>query len=422
MNRRVAVTGMGVLTPAGNTLESFWENSLAGKAGYGLVHDYDGCPAVKNHVVGKIPPFDPMGDAADSKKKARMGRPAYLAVNAAVMAARRAGLGKGNFSASRAGVCVANAIADTPFSETVYRVTREGGNAPNHLYEKGMFTPISHAVSRQFGLEGESLVMSTGCTGGVDAVGYGYLSIARGRHDLMFCGGAEAPLTAMTLASFDTIKALAQYDGEPEHASRPFDAKRNGFVLSEGCAILVLEELEHARLRKAPILGEIRGFASGNNAYHMVSLPENGAALARVISEALADAGMEPREIGMINAHGSSTIKNDIFETDAYRQAFGKWAASIPITAAKSITGHPLAAASAIAIAQSLLSLEYGWVPPIANFEKKGEKCDLCYVTGRGRRLEIPAALVTASGFSGIHSAMVLTGTNLRRRGIHDQT
>lgn len=414
MEKRVVITGIGVLTPLGTSPEEFWEASLRGKAGYGKLTGLDKLP-LKSRVAGRIPDFEPLGGTARQEARDRMGRPAFLAVNAAIRAVLDAGLRPEDEDRERFGVCVANAIADTPFSESAYLAITAEASAPLRggtelpLYQKGMFAPIALEVAHEFGLQGEALVMSTGCTGGIDAVGYGFESIAGGEHDLMLCGASEAPISYMTVSSFDAIGALTtHFNDEPERASRPFDRKRSGFVLSEGCAMLLLEELEHAVRRGAPIYGEITGFSSKNNCYHMTDLPEDGDALHLTMQEALRRAGRRPDEIQYINAHGSSTPQNDLFETMAYKKTFGEAAYSIPISSTKSMTGHPLSAASAIEIAHCLLAMRGGMIPPTINQEERDPACDLNYVPNEPLPRRLDVVLTNASGFSGLHSAMVL--------------
>jgi len=408
---------MGLLTPLGNTLDSFWENSIKGKIGYDRLDGFEELK-LKSRVVGRIPEFEFLGNTSDAEKRKRMGRPAILAVNAAIRAVEDAGLDFAKTDRERAGVCIANAIADTPFSESAYlelansagEFIYQGNQLP--LYEKGMFSFIAFEVSAQFGLKGQSFVMSTGCTGGIDSIGYSYESIINDEHDVMLCGAAEAPITSMTIASFDAIGALTQdFNDNPKKASRPFDLKRSGFVLSEGCAVLVLEELEHAQRRGARIYAEIIGFTSNNNAYHMTDLPEDGEALSYLMNVAIEKS---TRKIGLdsvdyINAHGSSTPQNDFFETMAYKKTFKDLAYRIPISSTKSMTGHPLSAASAIEIVHCVLALNRGYVPPTVNQEFPDPNCDLNYVPNQAIKKDLSLVLTNASGFSGIHSVMLLS-------------
>lgn len=249
--------------------------------------------------------------------------------------------------------------------------------------------------------------MSTGCTAGIDAVGYAYEAIQRGDLDIAICGGVEAPISNITFASFEAIGALAKgFDMCPESASRPFDKKRNGFVLSEGCGILILESLTHAKKRKANIYGEILGYDSCNNAKHMTDLRDDNS-LAHIILNIIRNAGVELSEISYINAHGSSTKQNDLYETNSFKKVFGDISYNIPVSSLKSMIGHPLGAASAIEIVQSLLAITNNAIPPLANYNNRDEECDLYYPTEVEEK-EVNYVIKTANGFSGIHSAILL--------------
>ncbi|MEO3944639.1 beta-ketoacyl-[acyl-carrier-protein] synthase family protein [Gorillibacterium sp. CAU 1737] len=418
MSKRVVVTGMGLLTPLGNTLETFWENSLNAMPAYDKLEQFMDMD-LKSKVAGVIPEFDYLGRTADPSNSEQMGRPTVLAVNSAIRAVRNARLDWSAVDRERVGVCMANAIADTPYSEKSFlELKNEQGylsySSDKSLpsYKKGMFSFIANEIAEEFGLMGECFVMSTGCTGGIDAIGYGFDSIRSGDHDIMLCGASEAPITYMTIASFDAIGALSvAFNDEPKKASRPFDRLRNGFVLSEGSAVLVLEELEHAVKREATIYGEIVSFSSTNNAYHMTDLPTDGDALAQAMNLAFMDSGLEPTDVDYINAHGSSTPQNDYFETAAIKKAFGEHAYQIPISSTKSMVGHPLSAASAIEIIHCFLAMKEGIAPPTANWEVRDPGCDLNYVPNKGIPKPLSHVMTNASGFSGIHSVMLLSNT-----------
>lgn len=415
LKNRVVITGIGILSPLGNSPREFWDNSITGKIGYGKLNNFDKLP-MKSRVVGKIPDFEYRGITSNIYQRNAMGRPSILSVNASIRAIEDAGIDANTINQERAGVCVANAIADTPYSETEFlRLTNECSENIDPkkidvaMYRKGMFSFIAFDVANQFGFQGESFVMSTGCTGGIDAVGYGFESIANGDHDLMICGAAEAPITYMTIASFDAIGALStSFNNCPHKASRPFDLKRDGFVLSEGCSMLVLEDLEKALMRKAKIYAEIVNFSSSNNAFHMTNLPQNGDALGDLMSLSLAKALLNPSDIDYVNAHGSSTPQNDAFETAAYKKTFREYAYTLPISSTKSMVGHPLSAASAIEIAHCLMTLNNNIAPPTMNQEYDDPECDLNYVPNHPLNKDLSAVLTNASGFSGIHSVMIL--------------
>lgn len=301
------------------------------------------------------------------------------------------------------GVIIGNAISDTPFCEKIFL---ERDNDKN-IFQKGMFSLIALEVAKQFGASADVFVMSTGCTAGIDAVGYAYEAIQRGDLDIAICGGVEAPISNITFASFEAIGALAKgFDMCPESASRPFDKKRNGFVLSEGCGILILESLTHAKKRKANIYGEILGYDSCNNAKHMTDLRDDNS-LAHIILNIIRNAGVELSEISYINAHGSSTKQNDLYETNSFKKVFGDISYNIPVSSLKSMIGHPLGAASAIEIVQSLLAITNNAIPPLANYNNRDEECDLYYPTEVEEK-EVNYVIKTANGFSGIHSAILL--------------
>ncbi len=400
-NRRVVITGMSVYTPIGMELETFWKNSLKGVVGYDAYEDDEICEGEKK-ILGLLP-----RKKFDLENEDEMGRPAYLALNSAIEAVNMANLDLNCVDRQKVGVCIANAISNTPFCEKVYRHPEE---TYSNIYEKGMFSFISYEISKYFDIKGSSMVISTGCTGGIDAIGYAYENIREGVHDIMICGGVETPIANMTIRSFEAIGALAKgFEKAPQSASRPFDIGRNGFVLSEGCAMLVLEDFDIAVKRGATIYGEILSYESCNNAYHMTDLLNDGSDLAHIIMKALQEAKIEASMIDYINAHGSSTWQNDIFETEAYKKAFGEYAYRIPISSTKSVTGHPLAAASAIETVHTVLALQNNIVPPTINIKETDEKTDLNYVSNTPLKKNIRYALTNANGFSGLHSVLVLT-------------
>jgi 3-oxoacyl-(acyl-carrier-protein) synthase len=276
------------------------------------------------------------------------------------------------------------------------------------LYDASMFNTPSSEISAKYGLKGVCNTISTGCTAGTDSVGFSFEAISDGDVDIMMTGASEAPITPITFGAFDTVNVLSVHNEYPEKASRPFDARRNGFVISEGAGLLVVEELEHAKKRGARIYCEITGFGTTNNAYHMTDLPPEGDAKAACIRLALADAKVEPEEIDYINAHGSSTRQNDVFETNAYKMVFGDYAYKIPISSLKSMIGHPLAGANGIELAIGAMIFERNILPPTINQENPDPQCDLDYIPNKAREKRVNCMLKTSSGFSGIHSAMVL--------------
>jgi len=239
-------------------------------------------------------------------------------------------------------------------------------------------------------------------------VGYAFEEIQDGEQDIMITGAAEAPITPITFGAFDVVNVLSVRNDRPESASRPFDKKRDGFILSEGAGILILEELNHALRRNAAIYCEVAGFGTSCNAFHMTDLPADGTAMARCINLALTDAGLEPQGIDYINAHGSSTRMNDIFETNAYKMVFGDYAYKLPMSSLKSMIGHPLAAANSIELTVCAMIFEKNLLPPTINQEEKDPQCDLDYIPNAARPHRVNNILKTSSGFSGIHSSLII--------------
>jgi 3-oxoacyl-(acyl-carrier-protein) synthase len=271
-----------------------------------------------------------------------------------------------------------------------------------------MFNTPSSEIANLWKLNGICTTVSTGCTAGTDSVGLSLEMIQDGRQDVIITGASEAPITPITFGAFDVVNVLSTLNDEPAKASRPFDDRRNGFVISEGCGILILEELEHALRRKAKIYAEVLGYGTCNNAFHMTDLPADGEAMAECITLALEDADIAPDKIGYISAHGSSTKQNDVFETAAYKKVFQHLAYNIPISSLKSMYGHPLAAANAVELVACALIFKHNFLPPTINQEVPDPLCDLDYIPNTGRKEKVDYILKTSSGFSGLHSSLIL--------------
>ena len=279
--------------------------------------------------------------------------------------------------------------------------------SPPFLYQGLIPSSLASEIALKFGAHGPSVVISTGCTSGIDAIGYGHQMIQDGEADVVISGAAESPISPISMACFDPIKATSARNDDPEHASRPFDRDREGFVMGEGGAVLLLEEYEFARSRGAHIYCEVTGFASRGNAYHMTGLRKEAYAMTEAINDAMAQGGTQPADIDYINAHGSGTKQNDRHETSAYKQTLGEQAYKIPISSIKSMIGHSLGAIGAIEMAACALAIDRGVVPPTANWENPDPECDLDYTPNEARHTTVQAALSTASGFGGFQSAMV---------------
>jgi len=420
MKKRVVVTGIGVLSPNGIGKEAFWEGMISGKSAIRKVTDFD-VSQFHSQIAAQIKDFDPFYFGLTKEEVERMDRYVQFAVACVEMAIEDAKLLLNKEEKERIGVCLANAICGTRYMEEEFlRVTNFGKEpidprkARPFLYDASMFNTPSSEIASRYKLKGICTTVSTGCTAGTDAVGFAYEAIQNGEADIMITGAAEAPLCPITFAAFDVINAISSRNDEPEKASRPFDKERDGFVLSEGCGILILEELNHALKRGAHIYCEITGFGTCCNAYHMTDLPEDGDAMAACINFTLKDAKLPPEAIDYINAHGSSTKQNDVFETNAYKKVFGKNAYKIPISSLKSMIGHPLAAANSIELVACVLVFERDILPPTINQEVPDPVCDLDYIANKAREKRVNHILKTSSGFSGIHSSMILSRWNSR--------
>jgi beta-ketoacyl-acyl-carrier-protein synthase II len=412
--KRVVVTGIGVVSPIGIGKEAFWENNKNGKSGLVHLPEYD-FYNYSSKVFGVVKDFDPVKSGLSPSEIRRMDRVTQFGVSCSQLAIDDANIDWNNVDKSRVGVNIANAVAGTKFMDEEFAILTDRGktkilieDASPYSYSKSMPNTTSNEIAYRYGVKGSCFTMATGCTAGIDSIGCSYDLIRSGDLDIAICGASEAPITPITIAAFEVIAALTYNNEPPEKGSRPFCKTRNGFALAEGAGILVLEELEVALARKAHIYGEVIGYGSVNNAFHMTGLKPDGADLARAINICIEEAGIDKTDIDYINAHGSGTKQNDISETGAYKRAFGDYAYKIPISSTKSMTGHPLGAASAIETVLLCLALENNFVPPTINYSEKDELCDLDYVPNEGRDKEINVALTNASGFSGIHSALLL--------------
>ncbi|MDP2940353.1 MAG: beta-ketoacyl-[acyl-carrier-protein] synthase family protein [Candidatus Omnitrophota bacterium] len=414
VKRRVAITGVGVISPNGIGKEKFWYGMSNGISAVKRVTEFD-VSAFNTKIAAQVRDFDPLEFGLTHNEVIRMDRYVQFAIVAAQMALEDSGLNLEKIDRNRMGVSLANAICGTKYMEEEFALVTNSGHEPidpslvrPDLYDASMFNTPSSEISAKYKLNGICNTISTGCTAGTDSVGFSLESIQDGDVDILITGAAEAPITPITFGAFDVVNVLSTRNDEPEKASRPFDAKRNGFVLSEGCGILILEELEHALKRNAHIYCEVIGYGTSNNAFHMTDLPADGVAMADCINLALEDAGISYKDISYINAHGSSTRQNDVFETAAYKLAFKDYAYKISISSLKSMIGHPLAAANSIELVACSLIFEKNFLPPTINQEEKDPECDLDYIPNAGRNKKIDVILKTSSGFSGIHSSLVL--------------
>jgi act minimal PKS ketosynthase (KS/KS alpha) len=412
--RRVVITGVGVLAPGGIGVKSFWSLLSEGRTATRGITFFDPSP-FRSRVAAEAD-FDPREHGLGPQEIRRMDRAAQFAVVTATETIGDSGLDLRGIPPHRIGVVVGSAVGATMGLDQEYRVVSDGGRldlvdheyAVPHLYN--YFVPSSFAaeVAWSAGAEGPVTVVSTGCTSGLDSVGYAAELIRDNSTDVMIAGATDAPISPITVACFDAIKATTPRNDDPEHASRPFDGTRNGFVLGEGAAMFVLEELGAARRRGARLYAEIAGHASRCNAFHMTGLRPDGREMAEAIRAALNQARMNAEDVDYINAHGSGTKQNDRHETAAFKRSLGEHARRTPISSIKSMVGHSLGAIGSIEIAASVLAMENNVVPPTANLHVPDPECDLDYVPLTAREVRTDAVLTVASGFGGFQSAMVL--------------
>ncbi len=414
--RRTAITGIGVVAPGGVTRESFWEQITAGRTATRRITAFD--PSGFRSRIAAEADFDPLAAGLDEHEKRRQDRYIQFATAAALEATTDSGLDLETVDHDRIGVTLGSAVGGTVLLEDGYVAVSNRGQewlvdpeySPPFLYQALIPSSLASEIALKFEANGPAVVISTGCTSGIDAIGYGHQMIQDGEADIVIAGASESPISPISMACFDPIKATSQRNDDAAHASRPFDRDRDGFVMGEGCAILILEELEVALARGAHIYCEVVGYATRGNAFHMTGLrPRRGRDEPRRSSTRCARAELKPEDIDYINAHGSGTKQNDRHETNAYKKTLGEQAYKIPISSIKSMIGHSLGAIGAIEMAACALAIDRGVVPPTANWENRDPECDLDYTPKVAVRKTVRTALSTGSGFGGFQSAMILS-------------
>jgi act minimal PKS ketosynthase (KS/KS alpha) len=420
MSRRVVITGIGVTAPGGVGAAAFWDLISSGRTATRRISLFDP-EGFRSRIAAEID-FDPARAGLSPQEIRRMDRAAQIAVVSAREALADSGLTPEDVPPERRGVSLGSAVGCTTGLEEEYVVVSDGGRnwlvdpayGVPHLY--GYMVPSTLAVEVAWAAEAEGPValISTGCTAGLDAVGHGYRLIEEGAADVVVAGATDAPISPITVACFDAIKATSPNNDDPEHASRPFDLDRDGFVLGEGSAVMVLEEREAARRRGAVIYAEIVGFASRSNAYHMTGLKPDGREMAEAIRVAMREAELNPEDVSYINAHGSGTRQNDRHETAAFKAALGEHAYRAPVSSIKSMVGHSLGAIGSIEVAASALAIKHDVVPPTANLHTPDPECDLDYVPGTAREQPVDVVLSVGSGFGGFQTAMLLADEKVR--------
>ncbi|HSE38001.1 MAG TPA: beta-ketoacyl-ACP synthase II [Blastocatellia bacterium] len=409
MNRRVVITGMGLICGSGNTKEEVWSNLLAGRSAVGPITRFD-ISAFPVRIGSEVKNFDPLR-FIERKEVKKMDPFIHYAVAASQEAVDDSGLRvNGDDDATRIGVFIGSGIGGFGVIEREHEKFLKGGpgKISPFFIPAAIVNLAAGQVSIRFGLKGPNSATCTACSTGAHAVGDSFKIIQRGDADAMLCGGAEAAITPMGVGGFAAMRALSTRNEDPERASRPFDADRDGFVIGEGAGVLLLEELERARGRGAKIYAELVGYGMSSDAFHITQPSEDGDGAVRVMTNAIKDAGIQPEEVDYINAHGTSTHYNDKLETMAIKKVFGDSAYSIPVSSTKSMMGHLLGAAGGVEAGVIALALQDQIVPPTANYEKPDPDCDLDYVPNGARRRPVRYALSNSFGFGGTNAALLM--------------
>ncbi|WP_299527724.1 beta-ketoacyl synthase [uncultured Streptomyces sp.] len=414
MDRRTVITGIGAVAPGGTGVKQYWDLLSTGRTATRTISLFDPSP-YRSQVAAEVD-LDPAAAGLTRQEERRLDRAGQFALVAAREALADSGLDVHPSDPARTAVSLGCAVGCTTSMEDEYRVLSDDGAAwlvdPAYavprLYDHFVPSSMAAELAREAGARGPVSLVSDGCTSGLDAVGHAADLIREGSADVVVAGGTDAPISPITLACFDAIKATTPRNDDPAHASRPFDNTRNGLVLGEGGAVLILEELSHARRRGARIYAEVAGFGTRSNAYHMTGLRSDGAEMAEAIRLALAEARLSPDAVDYVNAHGSSTRQNDRHETAAFKTSLGDHARRVPVSSVKSMIGHSLGAIGALELVACVLAMEYGLIPPTANLHEPDPLCDLDYVPLVAREARVDSVLSVGSGFGGFQSAVVL--------------
>jgi len=416
--RIVVVTGMSTINPLGQELDEFWAACKRGTSGVKKIEGFY-IPDEMSQMAGTVEQLDLLSLSLTPEQIEQYDRSLLFALKATNSALIDSGLkldSRLKLTNSRWAVLIANAISQISTMERSFcrqsangtkplaPVKKNSGNRLNSYY----FNTTNAEIVNYFNLACEQVTVVTGCTGGLDAIGYAMHAIRKGKVDVAITGSTEAPITPLVVASFSKIGATSTRNADPTTASRPFDVDRDGFVLAEGCGILILESLEHAQRRGAKIYAVISGIGSVNNCYHMTDIPESGNSIAKASLDAIKDADIEVDQIDFINAHGSSTPQNDVAESNAFHSVFGPKARDIPVTSIKSQVGHTLSSATSIEVISSIMSINDNIIPPTINLITQDSRCELDVVANKARSSSVNCVLKTSSGFSGIHSSLII--------------
>jgi 3-oxoacyl-[acyl-carrier-protein] synthase II len=407
MKRRVVITGLGLVTPIGNTVEATWSALMQGKSGADQIKKFD-TEDFPVKFACEVKDFN-VEDYVERKEARRMGAFTHFAIAASDEAMAHSGLKVDDSNAEMVGTYISSGIGDFWAIEREHgKLLKSGpGRVSPFFIVSAIVNLASGNVSIRHGAKGPNSATATACSAGAHAIGDSFRIIERGDADVMICGGAESAITPMSVAGFASMRALSKRNDEPTRASRPFDAERDGFVIGEGAGIMILEELEHAKARGAKIHAEIVGYGMSSDAFHVTMPDETGSGAKRVMRKAIKDAGIEPEAIGYINAHGTSTPYNDKFETLAIKGTFGDHAYNLPVSSTKSMTGHALGAAGGIEAVFSVKALTEKILPPTINYENPDPDCDLDYIPNKAREAEVEYVLSNSFGFGGTNACLI---------------
>jgi len=407
--RRVVVTGLGMISPLGVGNDVTWQGLIEGRSGIGPITKFD-VSAYPCRIAGEVKGFDPE-QWIEKKEVKKSDTFIHYAVAAAQMAVDDARFDPKSVDPDRIGVIIGSGIGGLPLIEEMHtKLVERGPSRVSPFFIPGLIVNLAAGqVSIRFGAKGPSSAPATACATGAHAIGDAFKIIAREDAEVMFAGGSESVICSLALGGFSAMRALSTRNDEPERASRPWDAERDGFVMGEGAGVLILEEREHALARGATIYCEITGYGMSSDAYHITSPSEDGDGMARVMTRALKDAGLKPEDIDYINAHGTSTPVGDKTETIAIKRVFGDTAYKVPVSSTKSMTGHLLGAAGGLESAIAAMVVRHGILPPTINYEFPDPQCDLDYVPNKARTKEVTHVLSNSFGFGGTNATLIFS-------------
>ncbi|WNL43728.1 beta-ketoacyl-ACP synthase II [Halomonas sp. PAMB 3264] len=407
--RRVVVTGLGLVTPVGNTVEQTWANIVAGKSGIAPIEHFD-ASSFNTRFGGSVKDFD-IGEYLNPKDARKMDLFIQYGMAAGGQAISDAGIECTEENAARIGVAIGSGIGGLPMIEQNHNALNKGGarRVSPFFVPGSIINMISGNMAIQHGFKGPNIAITTACTSGTHNIGYSARTIAYGDADVMICGGAEMATTPLGLGGFSAARALSTRNDDPQAASRPWDVDRDGFVLSDGAGVLVLEEYEHAKARGANIYAELSGFGMSDDAFHMTAPPEDGRGAALAMSNAIKDAGIDPEKVDYINAHGTSTAAGDLAESRAIERVIGAGAKNVAVSSTKSMIGHLLGAAGAVEAVFSILAIRDQIAPPTINLDNPQPGCDLDYVPHTAREMRIDTTLSNSFGFGGTNGSLLFT-------------